>query len=172
MCRGVCRQIRIIADEYVDRDFGTGALKITPAHDPNDYEIGKRHELEMINIMNNDGSLNANAGKYADMDRADARTRLWHDMEVSPSSHSMCRQLHRHLDSNWPAIACFDMHKMLSLVDATYRVHCTRHAGTSWKSIRLNFISGRHVCQHKMCHGCAAKVPANAIALPFAQIDL
>lgn len=80
------RHIQIIADEYVDREFGTGALKITPAHDPNDYEIGKKHELEMINIMNNDGSLNANAGKYADMDRADARTQLWQDMEVGVQS--------------------------------------------------------------------------------------
>lgn len=83
-----CRHIQIIADEYADREFGTGALKITPAHDPNDYEIGKRHELEMINIMNNDGSMNANTGKYADMDRADARTQLWHDMEVNYFTHS------------------------------------------------------------------------------------
>lgn len=86
-CLLVCRHIQIIADDYVDREFGTGALKITPAHDPNDYEIGKRHDLEMINIMNNDGSLNANAGKYTNMDRADARSQLWRDMEVglSPS---------------------------------------------------------------------------------------
>ena len=86
-CLLVCRHIQIIADGYVDREFGTGALKITPAHDPNDYEIGKKHDLEMINIMNNDGSLNANAGKYTNMDRADARSQLWRDMEVglSPS---------------------------------------------------------------------------------------
>lgn len=76
------RRITIIADEYVDREFGTGALKITPAHDPNDYEIGKRHGLEVINIMNNDGTLNANAGDYCDLDRADARTKLWADLEV------------------------------------------------------------------------------------------
>ena len=67
-------------------EFGTGALKITPAHDPNDYEIGKRHGLDVINIMNNDGSLNANAGQYCDLDRADARTKLWQDMEVGQSN--------------------------------------------------------------------------------------
>ncbi len=72
----------MIADEYVDREFGTGALKITPAHDPNDYEIGKRHGLDVINIMNNDGTLNANAGPYCDMDRSDVRSKLWADMEV------------------------------------------------------------------------------------------
>ncbi|KAL3143467.1 hypothetical protein ABBQ38_002278 [Trebouxia sp. C0009 RCD-2024] len=79
----VNRRITIIADEYVDREFGTGALKITPAHDPNDYEIGKRHGLEVINIMNNDGTLNANAGDYCDLDRAEARTKLWADLEAA-----------------------------------------------------------------------------------------
>ncbi len=88
----LCRQISIIADEYVDREFGTGALKITPAHDPNDYEIGKRHGLEVINIMNNDGTLNANAGPYADLDRADVRTRLWADMEVIFLHTLQCKQ--------------------------------------------------------------------------------
>lgn len=76
------RRIKVIADDYVDREFGTGALKITPGHDPNDYEIGKRFGLEIINIMNNDGSLNANAARYEGMDRFDARQKLWADMEV------------------------------------------------------------------------------------------
>jgi valyl-tRNA synthetase len=117
--------IPIIADEYVDREFGTGALKITPGHDPNDYEIGKvsactwhskpvlfcaailqaelvtylmhtsrahalisirlsvqRFGLDTINIMNNDASLNAAAGKYEGLDRSEARKRLWNDMKV------------------------------------------------------------------------------------------
>lgn len=84
----LCRLITIIADDYVDREFGTGALKITPGHDPNDYEIGQRFGLEIINIMNNDGSLNANAGDYAGLDRFDARQKLWADMEVT--SFSCC----------------------------------------------------------------------------------
>ncbi|KAI3430578.1 hypothetical protein D9Q98_005171 [Chlorella vulgaris] len=76
------RRIAIIADEYVDREFGTGALKITPGHDVNDYEIGKRFGLEIINIMNNDGTLNSNAGPYAGLDRFAARKQLWADMEA------------------------------------------------------------------------------------------
>lgn len=75
------RKIPIIADEYVDMEFGTGALKITPGHDPNDYAIGKKFDLPIINIMNKDGSLNGNAGKYDGMDRFDAREQLWKDME-------------------------------------------------------------------------------------------
>eukprot|EP00878_Enallax_costatus_P006975 GHUV01007309.1.p1 GENE.GHUV01007309.1~~GHUV01007309.1.p1 ORF type:complete len:960 (+),score=265.70 GHUV01007309.1:224-2881(+) len=77
------RTIPVIADEYVDMEFGTGALKITPGHDPNDYEIGKRVGLETINIMNKDGSLNAAAGAYAGLDRFVARDKLWKDMEAA-----------------------------------------------------------------------------------------
>jgi len=74
------REIPVIADEYVDREFGTGALKVTPAHDPNDYEIGLQHGLAQINILRKDGTLNENAGPYAGMDRTEARERLWSDM--------------------------------------------------------------------------------------------
>ncbi len=71
------REIPIIADNYVDLETGTGALKVTPAHDPNDYEIGKRHELDQINILNNDGTLNQNVGDaYQGMDRFAARRKL------------------------------------------------------------------------------------------------
>jgi len=76
------RAIPIIADEYVDMEFGTGALKITPGHDPNDYAIGKKFDLPIINIMNKDGSMNSNTGKnYDGLDRFDARAKLWEDME-------------------------------------------------------------------------------------------
>jgi valyl-tRNA synthetase len=77
------RRIPVIADEYVDRAFGTGALKITPGHDPNDYEIGQRHGLAVINIMNRDATLNAEAGPYAGQDRFEARKNLWADMEAA-----------------------------------------------------------------------------------------
>ncbi|GLC34463.1 hypothetical protein PLESTB_000726300 [Pleodorina starrii] len=78
------RRIPIIGDEYVDREFGTGALKITPGHDINDYEIGKRRGLPTINIMNKDATLNAAAGpKYAGMERFAARKALWADMEAA-----------------------------------------------------------------------------------------
>jgi tRNA synthetases class I (I, L, M and V) len=75
------RKIPVVADEYVDREFGTGALKITPAHDPNDYEIGKRVGLEMMCIMNRDGTMNAEAGKYNGLDRFECRKQLWKDLE-------------------------------------------------------------------------------------------
>ena len=77
------REIPIIADEYVDREVGTGALKVTPGHDPNDYQIGQRHNLPIINIMNRDASLNDNAGPYAGLDRFEARQKLWADMEAA-----------------------------------------------------------------------------------------
>lgn len=78
---GIGRVVPIIADEYVDREFGTGAVKITPAHDPNDYEVGKRHDLPMVNIMNLDATLNDEAGPYAGMDRFEGRNALVADIE-------------------------------------------------------------------------------------------
>ena len=77
------RPIPIIADEYVDMEFGTGALKITPAHDFNDYEIGQKHKLQIINIMNKDATINENGGAYAGLDRDVARKKLWADMEAA-----------------------------------------------------------------------------------------
>jgi len=75
------RKIPIIADEHADIKFGTGAVKVTPAHDPNDFEIGKRHNLAQINIMNPDATLNKNAGKYAGLDRFEARKKLLEELK-------------------------------------------------------------------------------------------
>ena len=72
----VDRKIPIVADEYVDREFGTGVVKITPAHDPNDFEVGKRHNLPEINIMNDDATINENGGKFCGMDRYEARAQI------------------------------------------------------------------------------------------------
>ena len=69
----VNREIPVIADPYVDKEFGTGCVKITPAHDPNEFEVGKRHNLEEINILNDDATINANGGIYEGMDRYEAR---------------------------------------------------------------------------------------------------
>ena len=77
----VGREIPIVADYYVDKEFGTGAVKITPAHDPNDFEVGKRHNLEEINIMNDDATINEKGGKYAGMDRYEARKAIVKDLE-------------------------------------------------------------------------------------------
>ena len=75
------REIPVIADEYVDKEFGTGCVKITPAHDPNDFEVGKRHNLEEINILNDDATINALGGKYAGMDRYEARKAMVADLD-------------------------------------------------------------------------------------------
>ncbi|WP_339196960.1 valine--tRNA ligase [Aeribacillus sp. FSL k6-2211] len=75
------REIPIVADEYVDMEFGSGAVKITPAHDPNDFEIGNRHNLERILVMNEDGTMNEKAGKYEGMDRFECRKQLVKDLQ-------------------------------------------------------------------------------------------
>lgn len=78
----VGREIPVIADEYVDIAFGTGCVKITPAHDPNDFEVGKRHDLPVIKIMADNGSINENGGKYAGMERYAARKAIVADLEA------------------------------------------------------------------------------------------
>ena len=77
----VNREIPIIADEYVDMEFGTGVVKITPAHDPNDFEVCERHNLPKINILNDDGTINANGGKFEGMDRYDARKQIVEELD-------------------------------------------------------------------------------------------
>ncbi len=77
----VNREIPVIADEYVDKEFGTGCVKITPAHDPNDFEVGMRHNLEQIKIMNDDATINSLGGKYEGMDRYDARRAIVKDLD-------------------------------------------------------------------------------------------
>ena len=76
------RTIPVIADEYVDMEFGTGVVKITPAHDPNDFEVGKRHNLPEINILNDDATINNLGGKYAGMDRYEARKAMVADLDA------------------------------------------------------------------------------------------
>ena len=90
------REIPIIADEYVERDFGTGVVKITPAHDPNDFEVGLRHNLPIINVMTDDAHMTDDCGKYAGMDRYEARKAMVADLEelgnlvkVEPMKHNV-----------------------------------------------------------------------------------
>ncbi|WP_276509292.1 valine--tRNA ligase [Weissella diestrammenae] len=92
----VDREIPVIADDYVEMDFGTGMVKITPAHDPNDFEVGNRHQLERINTMNEDGTMNERAGRYVGMDRDEARKTIATDLQtdgwmlkVVPYTHSV-----------------------------------------------------------------------------------
>ncbi|MEH7236200.1 valine--tRNA ligase [Bacillus sp. JJ1562] len=77
----VGREIPIVGDDYVDMEFGSGAVKITPAHDPNDFEVGNRHNLERVLVMNEDGTMNANAGKYQGMDRFECRKQIVKDLQ-------------------------------------------------------------------------------------------
>ncbi|WP_430604792.1 valine--tRNA ligase [Enterococcus sp. DIV0125] len=77
----VNKEIPVVADTYVDMEFGTGVVKITPAHDPNDFEVGNRHDLPRVNVMNEDGTMNELAGKYAGMDRFEARKAVVNDLK-------------------------------------------------------------------------------------------
>ena len=81
----VGREIPVISDDYVDRDFGTGVVKITPAHDPNDFAVGNRHNLERINVMNDDGTMNENASKYQGMTRDECRQAIVEDLKADGS---------------------------------------------------------------------------------------
>jgi len=90
------REIPVVADTYVEKEFGTGVVKITPAHDPNDFEVGLRHGLEIINVFNEDATINSNGGKYAGLDRYEARKQVVKDLEalgllvqVKPHKHNV-----------------------------------------------------------------------------------
>ena len=92
----VGREIPVVADDYVDMEFGTGAVKITPAHDPNDFEVGLRHNLPMIRVLNDDGTVNAEGGKFEGLDRYEARKRIVAEMgekgllvKVEPHTHNV-----------------------------------------------------------------------------------
>ena len=92
----VGREIPIVADEYVDREFGTGCVKITPCHDPNDFEVGKRHNLEMITVFDKDAKINENGGKYRGLDRFEARKQIVADLDaggylvkIEPCTHNV-----------------------------------------------------------------------------------
>lgn len=90
----VNREIPVIADEYVEQDFGTGVVKITPAHDPNDFEVGNRHDLPRINVMNDDATMNELAGKYQGMDRFAARKAVVADLDAAGLLIKIDQHLH------------------------------------------------------------------------------
>ena len=101
------RVIPVIADDYVELDFGTGAVKITPAHDPNDFEVGKRHNLEVISVIDDKGKMNELAGKYQGMDRAEARKVIVEDLKalgliekIEPYTHNVgvCYRCHNDIE--------------------------------------------------------------------------
>ncbi|MBN2557657.1 MAG: valine--tRNA ligase, partial [Clostridia bacterium] len=88
------REIPIVADDYVEMEFGTGMVKVTPAHDPNDFEIGMRHSLEIIKVINDDASMSERAGKYAGLDRYEARRRIIADLQALDLLEKTDRHVH------------------------------------------------------------------------------
>ncbi len=122
------REIPIVADEYVDLEFGTGCVKMTPAHDPNDFEVGLRHNLETIRVLDDSGVVNANGGKYEGMDRYEARKAVVADLEalgllekVEPHQHNVgtCYRCHNDVE---PIISAQWFVKMAPLAEEALRV--------------------------------------------------
>ena len=141
----VNKEIPIIADSYVDREFGTGVVKITPAHDPNDFEVGVRHNLPKINVMNDDGTMNEKAGKYAGLDRYEARKQIVEelknegllvrveDIKHSVGVHERCGTVVEPLiKKQWfvkmdelakPAIECFEKNELRFIPDRFGKIY-------------------------------------------------
>ncbi len=122
------REIPIVADEYVEMDFGTGCVKMTPAHDPNDFEVGLRHNLDTIRVLDDNGVVNANGGKYQGMDRYEARKAVVADLEalglmekIEPYSHNVgtCYRCHSDVE---PIISAQWFVKMAPLAKEALRV--------------------------------------------------
>ncbi len=131
------REIPIIADAMVDREFGTGAVKITPAHDPNDFEVGRRHKLAEIDVMTDDGKMNAAAGAYAGMDRFEARKKIVEDLKAL----GLLEKITEHTNhSRQPARGIFQLdakHPRLDAVAATL-------VGPPDSSVALRRLQGNH----------------------------
>ena len=122
------REIPIVGDEYCEIGFGTGAVKMTPAHDPNDFEVGLRHNLEVIRVLNDDGTVNENGGKYCGMDRYECRKAIVADLEAEgylvktePYSHNVgtCYRCHKEVE---PLISAQWFVKMKPLAEEAIRV--------------------------------------------------
>jgi valyl-tRNA synthetase len=145
------REIPIVADDYAELEFGTGAVKMTPAHDPNDFEVGLRHNLEIIRVIGDDGKINENGGKYAGMDRYECRKQIVADLEeagylvkTEPYSHNVgtCYRCHSDVE---PLISAQWFVKMEPLAKEALRVvndgevkfvpeRFTRFIPTGWRT--------------------------------------
>jgi valyl-tRNA synthetase len=145
------REIKIIADEFVDAAFGSGAVKVTPAHDPNDFEMGTRHNLEFINIMNPDAILNDAAGKFAGMDRFKARAALIEELKnlellekIEPHTHAIghCYRCNTvvepYLSKQWfVKMKPLAQPALKAVVDGTIKFHPDR-----WTKVYVNWMEG------------------------------
>ena len=122
------KEIPVVADDYAEMDFGTGCVKMTPAHDPNDFEVGLRHNLEVIRVLDDNGKVNENGGKYEGLDRYEARKQIVADLEaggylvkVEPYSHNVgtCYRCHQDVE---PIISAQWFVKMKPLAEEAIRV--------------------------------------------------
>ncbi len=175
----VNREIPVIADEYVDMEFGTGVVKITPAHDPNDFEVGLRHNLPIIRIMNDDGTMNENAGEFAGLDRYEARKQIVARLKemgilqkVEPHKHNVgtCYRCHTTVEplvsKQW-FVKMGDLAKpaIQAVKDGTITFHPKRYENTyfNWmENIRDWCISRQLWWGHRIpvwyCDDCGAEM--------------
>ena len=147
------REIPIVADEYVEMDFGTGCVKMTPAHDPNDFEVGLRHNLDTIRVLDDNGKVNANGGKYEGMDRYEARKAVVADLEalglmekIEDYSHNVgtCYRCHNDVE---PIISAQWFVKMKPLAEAAIKVvedGETRFVPDRFAKTYLNWMENVH----------------------------
>ena len=147
----VGKYIPIIADRYVEKEFGTGVVKMTPGHDPNDYKVGERHNLKIINILNDDATLNENAGKYQGMTTLEAREKIVEELKetgylvkIEPYTHNVgsCYRCHTtiepYISNQWfvhmkelvaPAIEAVEKMKQ-----CLFQKDLKKHISTGWKT--------------------------------------
>lgn len=144
----VNRELSIVQDEFVDPDFGSGLVKVTPAHDPNDFEMGVRHKLEFINVLNPDGTINDKGGKYAGMDRFKARKQIIEDLEaqellVKKVSHlhavGHCYRCHTVIE---PYYSKQWFVKMKPLADQALKEGGITFIPDRWTKVYLNWMEG------------------------------
>ena len=147
------REIPIVADDYVEMDFGTGCVKMTPAHDPNDFEVGLRHNLDTIRVLDDNGKVNANGGKYEGMDRYEARKAVVADLEalglmekIEDYSHNVgtCYRCHNDVE---PIISAQWFVKMKPLAEAAIKVvedGETRFVPDRFAKTYLNWMENVH----------------------------
>ena len=149
----VDREIKVISDEFVDSKFGTGAVKVTPAHDPNDFAMGKRHKLEFVNVMKPDGVLNERAGKFEGMDRFEAREAIVEELrqlklleKIEPHTHAVghCYRCHTvvepYLSKQW----FVKMEPLAKPAIEAVRKGKIKFYPSRWTKVYLNWMENIH----------------------------
>ncbi|MBI4971856.1 MAG: valine--tRNA ligase [Candidatus Omnitrophica bacterium] len=145
----VDRELSVIQDEFVDPDFGSGIVKVTPAHDPNDFEMGQRHKLEFINVLNPDGTINEKGGAYAGMDRFKARKQIVEDLEaqgllVKKVSHlhavGHCYRCHTVIEPYYSKQWFVKMRPLADMAAKAVREQKVNFVPDRWTKVYLNWM--------------------------------